>query len=196
LRRYGRVELVVFAAGVATLGAEIAAQRLVAPAFGASTVVWANTIGVVLIALSAGYWVGGRLADRRPRLRALSLVALLGAALVALVPLLAIPLLAGTEDALGELSGSLVALLVLVAPPVLVLGAVSPWAIRLRVTGPAGAGDAAGRVYALSTAGGLVGTFASALALIPLVGTRWTFFACALLLALAALPGVCARTKT
>jgi len=194
LRRYGLVELVVFAAGVATLGAEIAAQRLVAPAFGASTVVWANTIGVVLIALSVGYWVGGRLADRRPRLRALSLVALLGAALVALVPLLAVPLLAGTEDTLGELSGSLVALLVLVAPPVLVLGAVSPWAIRLRVTGPAGAGDAAGRVYALSTAGGLVGTFASALALIPLVGTRWTFLACALLLALAAIPGVCART--
>ena len=191
MRRYGRVELVVFAAGVATLGAEIAAQRLVAPAFGASTVVWANTIGVVLIALSAGYWVGGRLADRRPRLRALSLVALLGAALVALVPLLAIPLLAGTEDAMGELSGSLVALLVLVAPPVLVLGTVSPWAIRLRVTGPVGAGDAAGRVYALSTAGGLVGTFASALALIPLVGTRWTFLACAILLALAAIPGAC-----
>ena len=191
MRRYGLVELVVFAAGVATLGAEIAAQRLVAPAFGASTVVWANTIGVVLIALSVGYWVGGRLADRRPRLRALSLVALLGAALVALVPVLAVPLLAGTEDALGELSGSLVALLVLVAPPVLVLGAVSPWAIRLRVTGPAGAGDAAGRVYALSTAGGLVGTFASALALIPLVGTRWTFLACALLLAAAAIPGAC-----
>jgi predicted membrane-bound spermidine synthase len=190
-RRYGLVELVVFAAGVATLGAEIAAQRLVAPAFGASTVVWANTIGVVLIALSAGYWVGGRLADRRPRLRALSLAALLGAGLVALVPLLAIPLLAGTEDALGELSGSLVALLVLVAPPVLVLGAVSPWAIRLRVTGTAGAGDAAGRVYALSTAGGLVGTFASALALIPLVGTRWTFLACAALLAVAAIPGAC-----
>jgi hypothetical protein len=103
----------------------------------------------------------------------------------------AVPLLAGTEDALSELSGSLVALLVLVAPPVLVLGAVSPWAIRLRVTAVAGAGDAAGRVYAISTAGGLVGTFASALALIPLVGTRWTFLACAALLGLAALPGAC-----
>jgi MFS family permease len=191
VRRYGLVELVVFAAGVATLGAEIAAQRLVAPAFGASTVVWANTIGVVLIALSCGYWLGGRLADRHPRLRGLCVTALAGAALVALVPLAAVPLLAGTEDALSELSGSLVALLVLVAPPVLVLGAVSPWAIRLRVTGLAGAGDAAGRVYAISTAGGLVGTFASALALIPLVGTRWTFLACAALLAAAAIPGAC-----
>jgi hypothetical protein len=191
VRRYGLVELVVFAAGVATLGAEIAAQRLVAPAFGASTVVWANTIGVVLVALAGGYWVGGRLADRRPHLRDLSLTALAGAVLVALVPLVAIPLLGGTEDALDELAGSLLALLVLVAPPVLVLGAVSPWAIRLRVTGLADAGDVAGRVYALSTAGGLVGTFASALALIPLVGTRWTFLTCAALLAAAALPGAC-----
>jgi hypothetical protein len=185
-RRYGRIELVVFAAGVATLGAEIAAQRLVAPTFGASTVVWANTIGVVLVALAGGYWLGGRMADRRPHVRDLALTALAGAALVALVPLLAIPVLGGTEDV-----GSLLALVVLVAPPVLVLGAVSPWAIRLRVTGLSDAGDVAGRVYALSTAGGLVGTFASALALIPLVGTRWTFLLCAALLALAAIPGAC-----
>jgi hypothetical protein len=185
-RRYGPIELVVFAAGVATLGAEIAAQRLVSPAFGASTVVWADTIGVVLVALAGGYYLGGRLADRRPHVRDLALTALAGAALVALVPLLAIPVIAGTEN-----TGSLVALLILVAPPVLVLGAVSPWAIRLRVTGLADAGDVAGRVYALSTAGGLVGTFASALALIPLIGTRWTFLACAALLALAAIPGAC-----
>ena len=195
MRRYGLVELVVFAAGVATLGAEIAAQRLVAPAFGASTVVWANTIGVVLIALACGYWVGGRLADRHPRLRGLSLTALAGAALVALVPFVAVPLLSGTEDALSELAGSLLALLGLVAPPVLVLGAVSPWAIRLRVTGLAGAGDAAGRVYAISTAGGLVGTFASALALIPLVGTRWTFLICAALLAVVSLPTAWPRSR-
>jgi hypothetical protein len=186
VRRYGRVELVVFAAGVATLGAEIAAQRLVSPTFGASTVVWANTIGVVLVALAGGYWLGGRLADRRPHLRDLGRTALAGAALVALVPLLAVPVLGGTENA-----GSLLALIILVAPPVLVLGTVSPWAIRLRITGLSDAGDVAGRVYALSTAGGLVGTFASALALIPLVGTRWTFLLCAALLAVAAIPGAC-----
>jgi len=71
-----------------------------------------------------------------------------------------------------------------------VLGAVSPWAIRLRVRTIEDAGDVTGRLYALSTAGGLVGTFASALLLIPLVGTRWTFLIAAALLALAAAPGV------
>ena len=131
--RWGFVELVVFVAGISTLGAEIAAARLVAPAFGASTVVWANTIAIVLVALAGGYWLGGRLADRHPHTPGMARAALLGAGLVALIPLVAIPLLGVTEDSLDELSGSLLALLVLVAPPVLVLGALSPWAIRLRV---------------------------------------------------------------
>jgi predicted membrane-bound spermidine synthase len=187
----GFVERVVFVAGISTLGAEIAAARLVAPAFGASTVVWANTIAVVLVALAGGYWLGGRFADRRPDARGLARAALLGAALVALIPLLAVPVLQVTEDSLGELSGSLLVLLVLVAPPVLVLGALSPWAIRLRVRSVAGAGDATGRLYALSTAGGLVGNFAAALALIPLVGTRWTFLIFALLLAAVSAPVAC-----
>jgi predicted membrane-bound spermidine synthase len=189
MTRWTFAEVAVFAAGVATLAAEIAAQRLIAPAFGASTVVWANTIAVVLLALAGGYWLGGRLADRHPHARALAFTALFGAGLVALIPLGAIPLLNLTEDRLGELGGSLLVVLVLVGPPVLVLGAVSPWAIRLRVRTIEDAGDVTGRLYALSTAGGLVGTFASALLLIPLVGTRWTFLIAAALLAVAAAPG-------
>jgi predicted membrane-bound spermidine synthase len=185
------VECVVFVAGVSTLGAEIAAARLVAPAFGASTVVWANTIAVVLVALAGGYWLGGRLADRRPDTRGLARAALLGAVLVALIPLVALPVLQLTEDSLGELSGSLLVLAVLVAPPVLVLGALSPWAIRLRVRSVAGAGDVTGRLYALSTAGGLVGNFAAALALIPWAGTRWTFLIFAALLAAVSAPVAC-----
>jgi predicted membrane-bound spermidine synthase len=190
MTRWTFAEIAVFAAGVATLAAEIAAQRLIAPAFGASTVVWANTIAVVLLALALGYWAGGRLADRHPTARALALTALFGAALVALIPLGAIPLLSLTEDRLGELGGSLLVVLLLVGPPVLVLGAVSPWAIRLRVRAVEDAGEVTGRLYALSTAGGLVGTFASALLLIPLVGTRWTFLIAAAVLAVAAAPGV------
>jgi hypothetical protein len=155
--------------------------------------VWANTIAVVLMALAGGYWLGGRLADRRPHTRAMARAALLGSGLIALIPLVAIPLLGSTEDALAEFPGSLLALLVLVAPPVLVLGALSPWAIRLRVRAVAGSGDVTGRIYALSTAGGLVGNFAAALALIPWAGTRWTFLICAALLAAVSAPVACRR---
>ena len=180
--------------GAATLGTEIAAARLMAPFFGDSTIIWANTIAVVLVALSVGYWFGGRMADRRPELRALCLLVLLASALLGLVPLVAHPFLSlsvGAFDtySIGAFAGSLLGVLVLVAVPVLMLGAVSPWAIRLRLRAVEGSGEVAGRMYAISTVGSLVGTFTSALVLIPLVGTQRTFLAFALALALVAAAG-------
>jgi len=150
--------LLVFVVGTGSLGAEIAAVRLLAPYFGASTVVWANTIGVVLVALTVGYWLGGRFADRHPHKRGLCLLTLLAATLLALVPFAADPLLGLAVNALDEISagaflGSLVGVLALVAVPVLLLGAVTPWALRLAVDRVEQAGTVAGRLYALSTAG-------------------------------------------
>jgi spermidine synthase len=187
--------LLVFMVGTGSLGAEIAAVRLLAPYFGASTVVWANTIGVVLVALSVGYWLGGRAADRRPDMRSLCLVTLAGSVLLALVPFAADPLLHAGVRALdsinaGAFIGSLLAVLILVAVPVLVLGAVSPWAIRVAVPAVGEAGRVSGRLYAISTAGSLCGTLVSALLLIPLVGTRRTFLILALAIALTAVAGL------
>jgi spermidine synthase len=187
--------LLVFVVGTGSLGAEIAAVRLLAPYFGASTVVWANTIGVVLVSLSVGYWLGGRWADRHPHMRGLCLLALGAAVLLALVPFAADPLLDVAVRALDSISvgaffGSLLAVLVLVAVPVLLLGAVSPWAVRLGVSGVEEAGRVAGRLYALSTAGSLFGTLVAALVLIPLVGTRRTFLVFALAIALIAVAGL------
>jgi spermidine synthase len=187
--------LLVFVVGTGSLGAEIAAVRLLAPYFGASTIVWANTIGIVLVALSVGYWLGGRLADRHPHMRGLCLLALAAAGLLALVPFAADPLLDVAVQALDEISagafvGSLVAVLVLVAVPVLLLGAVSPYAIRLAVSKVEEAGTVAGRLYALSTAGSLLGTLISALLFIPLVGTRRTFLIFALAISLMAVWGL------
>ncbi len=190
-----RIEVLAAVVGAASLGAEIAAARLLAPWFGASTIVWANTIATVLVALSAGYWVGGRLADRDPTLAGLSRVVLWAAVLLALVPFVAGPFLRISVQALdrvqaGAFVGSLFGVLVLVAVPVMLLGAVAPYAVRLSVRTVEEAGRVAGRLYAISTLGSLVGTFVSALVLIPLVGTRRTFLAFALALALAAVPAL------
>jgi spermidine synthase len=187
-----RLGVVVFVVGAASLGVEIAAARLLAPYFGASTIVWANTIGIVLVALSIGYWIGGKVADRHPAVSGLGTVVLVAAALIAIVPFAARPFLGFSVDAIEGLSiatfaGSLFGILILVAVPVALLGAVSPWAARLAVgDGGRGAGEAVGRLYAISTAGSLLGTMTSALIAIPLLGTQRTFIAFALLLALAA----------
>jgi len=181
-----------------TLGSEIAAARLMAPFFGASTVVWANTIAVVLVALSIGYWVGGRLADRHPHPEGLHLLVLVAAAMLGIVPVVAGPFLSLSVDAfdtysIGAFAGSLFGVLALIALPILLLGAASPWAIRLKLANIEHSGQVAGRMYAISTLGSLLGTFLSALLLIPLVGTTRTFQTFALLLALIAVTGLAAR---
>ena len=96
--------LLVFTVGTGSLGAEIAAVRLLSPYFGASTIVWANTIGIVLVALSIGYWLGGRWADRNPTMRGLCLLALTAAGLLAIVPFAADPLLDVAVSALDSIS--------------------------------------------------------------------------------------------
>jgi spermidine synthase len=187
--------VLVFVVGAASLGAEIAAARLMAPFFGASTIVWANTIGVVLVALSIGYWLGGRFADRRPELRSLCLVVLVAGALLAVVPLIARPFFDLSVDALddveaGAFVGSLAAVLFLIAIPVILLGTCAPWALRLAVDDVEHAGRTSGRLYAISTVGSLTGTMLAALVLIPFAGTQRTFLAFALALALVAALGL------
>lgn len=191
------LELIVFIVGVGTLGVEIAAVRLLAPYFGASEVVWANTIGVVLVALAIGYWWGGKLGDRHPRMSALCTSVLLAASLTALLPFVSRPLLNTGVDALdsinaGAFVGSLLATLVLLAIPVLVMGTITPWALRIGIerVDKLEAGALAGRLSAIGTGGSLLGTLLSALVLIPAIGTKRTFLFFSFLMAVVAVTGL------
>lgn len=186
-----RIYALTFVGGAASLGGEIAAARLMAPWFGDSTLIWANTIGIVLVALSVGYWLGGKLADRDPDLRHLAYIILAAASLFALLPFVARPFLRVSVDALNSVSagafvGSLVAVLVLLAVPMLLLGTISPYVVKLAIRSVDEAGRVTGRLYAISTLGSLFGTFVSSLVLIPFLGTRRTFLLFALALAIVA----------
>ena len=190
-RSQAALSALVFGAGTGSLATEIAASRLIAPYFGSSTIVWANLIGIVLAALALGYLIGGRLADRRPEPRLLGLIVLAAALWVAMTPFVARPFLDASvrnlDDAsAGAVIGSFFTVLLLFAPAVVLLGMVTPFAIRLAISDVATAGAVAGRFYSLSTAGSLLGTFVPALILIPLVGTQRTLLGTAVLLALSA----------
>jgi spermidine synthase len=183
----------VFVAGIASLATEIAAARLVAPYFGSSNVVWANVIGLMLVFLALGYWLGGKLADARAQVTLLAGILLASAVSLMAVPFAARPLLHASLRGFDSLSagiviGSFVAVLTLFVVPVVLMGAVAPFALRLALPSVAESGQTAGRLYALSTAGSIVGTFAAALVAIPLIGTQRTLLACAGLLGLAAAP--------
>jgi predicted membrane-bound spermidine synthase len=177
----------VFFGGICSLGVELTASRLLAPFFGTSQLIWANVIGLTLIYLAIGYRWGGRLADRRPDERLLGLI-LVGAGLsTAIIPLIARPILQWSASAFSSFSvsiffGSLFGVLILFSVPIILVGMISPFAIRLSVRDVETAGRTAGSLYALSTVGSLIGTFLPVLVLIPTIGTARTFYFFALLL--------------
>jgi predicted membrane-bound spermidine synthase len=187
--------MLVFVAGACALATEMAGARLLAPYFGTSNLVWANVIGLILLYLSVGYWLGGRLADRRPSAEALGRVVLVAAVAIAALPFLARPLFGAAADAFDRLSAgayiaSFFGTMLMFAIPVTALGAVAPWAIRLAVRDVSEAGTVSGRLYALSTIGSIVGTFIPVLVLIPWIGTQRTLILAAALLALGAAPAL------
>ena len=152
------LNVLVFTAGFVTLGVELTAARLLDPWFGNSILVWAALIGLVLAWLSIGYWLGGRIADRRPQAALLYWIALAAALLVALIPVASRPILQRAalsslnleNFSAGLLIGSAVAILLLFSLPTLLLGIVSPFAIRLAVSDVNSSGQVAGRLYALA----------------------------------------------
>ena len=167
---------------------EMAAARLLAPFFGTSLYIWAILIGLVLVYLTAGYELGGKIADRAPRARVFYGLNALAAVTVALDGLLASPVLGGSLSATeglpyGLYAGALAGCLALFAVPVVVLGCVNPFAIRLRVARVQQAGQASGAVFALTTIGSLIGTFGAVFWLIPSAGARATLYWAAVLLA-------------
>lgn len=187
--------LLVFVSGMTVLASELAASRLLAPYFGTSLFIWANLIGLILLYLTAGYWLGGRLADRNPTREALYHVTAVAAVFVGLIPVLARPILyissiGFATYSLGIFWGSLVGVIALFLIPITLLGCVSPWAIRLAVTDVQGAGRTAGSFYALSTLGSIVGAYLPVLLLIPNVGTDKTFVIFSVALLLVSLAGL------
>src|SRR5690554_5826087 len=167
----------VFMSGMTTLAMEMTASRLLGSTFGTSNLVWASIIGLILIYLTAGYFIGGRWADRSPYPRTMYTILAWGAFTAGLVPLAAQPVLqlaAGAFDQLqvGILLGSFTAVLVLFLVPVTLLGTISPFAIRLAISSTERAGQESGKIYAISTLGSFIGTFLPELVLIPLLGTR------------------------
>ncbi len=184
----------VFSAGFASLGVELAASRLLAPFFGTSLLIWANLIGVILIYLSVGYWLGGKWADRDPRPRTLFMILAVAGVAVGVLPFVASPILSMAIPALAQFNAELglvsfLGVVVLFAIPVTLLGCVPPFALRLAAQDVKTVGSTGGGLYALSTLGSILGVYLTVLWMIPTIGTRLTFVVFAAVLLLVALFG-------
>jgi spermidine synthase len=174
-----RLALSAFVTGFATLGLEITALRLLAPSFGSNLLVFSNVVGVVLLGLAVGATLGGRWADRRADPRRAGALLLGAGVFVVLLPSFARPFLEAARAALlsGSASAffwSLAAVTLLVMPPTVLLGAVAPFLVRLRVRRLEEVGRVSGSLSGAGTAGSLLGTFLPTLVTIPFLGTTVT----------------------
>jgi predicted membrane-bound spermidine synthase len=148
-------------------------SRYLTPYFGSGIGTWSALISVVLVAMMAGYFVGGALADRWPS------TALCGTlTVVAAIYMMAVPpgidaLFAYLADFLGEgPAGSITAAAALLFVPLLLISSFLPFAVRLLLTDTAHGGRISGRVYGVSTIGNILGTLMTTFLLMPRIGTR------------------------
>ncbi len=173
-----KVYLSVFTSGFVLMVFEIVGSRVVAPFLGSSLVVWTSIIGVILGFMSFGYWYGGKTADKFPTIERLATVLVYTSAAILILNLGKNYVLKMVSDLpLGLVIKSLLSCTILFSVPSFFLAFVTPFAIRLNIVGVTNSGETAGTVYALSTAGSIIGTFLSGFVMISLFGTNqilWT----------------------
>ena len=162
---------IVFIASMCGMIIEIVAARILAPSIGVSLYTWTSIIGIVLAGISIGNYLGGRLADRFPKPTTLGFILLAGG----IFSLIVLPLLKVLPEAVQTLSFIPQIIILTTAMfflPCLILGMVSPVVIKLRLQNLAQTGNVVGKIYAVSTAGGIFGTFITGFVLIQWMGTR------------------------
>ncbi len=192
--------ILVFVSGMTSLALEMCASRLLAAYFGTSLFIWANLIGMILLYLTVGYFIGGRLADHNPSEQVLCTITALAALSISILPFISQGILTWSITGLAQASvsiffSSLLGTILLFAVPVTLLGLVSPFAIRLATKDIGRSGKTSGSLYALSTLGGILGAFLPVLWLIPTFGVRRTLLILGVILFAASLWGLRLRWR-
>jgi hypothetical protein len=167
------IYLIAFVTGAIVMSFEMLGSRYLNPYFGSGIYTWAALISTVLMALTAGYFAGGCLADRAPSLAVLAMTVIVASLYLLALPSFAQPMLQLVLARVDDIrAGSLIASLLLMFLPVTFLGMYSPFAIRLLLHSPQSSGRISGAVYGVSTAGAIVGTLGTTFFLIPAYGAR------------------------
>jgi len=183
-----------------SLALEMCASRLLAAYFGTSLFIWASVIGLILVYLTIGYFIGGRLADRYPSEQVLCTITAMAALSISILPFVSQIILTWSITGLEQVSvsiffSSLLGTILLFAVPVTLLGLVSPFAIRLVNKEVGKSGRVSGSLYAISTFGSILGAFLPVLWLIPTFGVRRTLLIFGVLLFAASLWGLRMRWR-
>ena len=170
MKKY-KLEIIVFLSGAIGMGLELIAARVLSPYVGSSNVVWTSIIGIILVSMSFGYWIGGKRADEDASLDKLSNILLLAALFTSAIPLLetiAVKALAGVIPNL--IIAAIICAVILFSIPSFILAMISPFAVKVKSKEDDEIGSLSGRISSLSTIGSIVGTFLMGFVLIPNIG--------------------------
>ena len=178
--------IVTFIASFCSLVIEMVAGRILAPFVGVSLYTWTSIIGVILAGISIGAYIGGKLVDRYPHRRTLGILLLLsGVAALAIIPLT--NMVAAYQFPFSLMWRIFTVTAIIFFIPGCILGTISPVVVRLTLQSLNKAGNVIGKIYAFSTFGAIIGTFATGFLLISWMGTRNIIFTMGVILILTAL---------
>jgi spermidine synthase len=183
-----KLEAIVFVGGTCVMILELIGSRIFAPYLGTSIYVWTSLIGIILGALSLGYFIGGRLSEKNPSFNFLTNILFIAGFSIAFIPIFKTPVLEMSMQ-LGVKTGSVLATILLFVFPSILMGIISPYAIRLSVEALEKTGNVAGRLYALSTIGSIFGTFLAGFYLVPAFGSTSIVFGISIVLIITSLAG-------
>ena len=187
----------VFISGASVMGLELLGSRLMSPYFGNTLFVWGSLIGITLTGLSAGYSYGGKKSDQEASYRTFSLLIFIAGSYALLSTLLSAEIFKIILlFKVGEIFGPLISSIALLLVPTFLLGAVTPFAIKLSAKSIQTIGQTAGNLYSLSTVGSIFGTFATTFILVPLIGVDIILYSISAILIISAIVGLSKQTKT
>lgn len=166
------LEIIVFVCGAVVMILELVGSRVLAPYVGTSIVVWTSLIGIILGSLSLGYWWGGKIADKKPDYKTFSMIILIPAVYIGMITFLKSFVLDFLQNNITSIHiGATISTLILFAPPSVLLGMISPYAVRLKIRDLDHSGTTVGSLYAISTIGSIAGTFFAGFFLIAYFGS-------------------------
>jgi len=166
------LEITVFISGAVVMIFELVGSRVMGPYVGTSTFVWTSLIGIILASLSIGYWLGGKYADRKASYKILSLIILTAGVLIGTTTFIKDFVMIMIQEGISDIRiGSIIGAIILFALPSVLLGMVSPYAVKLKMNNLDTSGKTVGNLYAISTTGSIVGTFSAGFFLIPFLGS-------------------------
>ena len=166
-----KANIVVFISSFCILVIEIVAGRIMAPYVGVSLYTWTSIIGVVLAGISIGAYLGGLIADRYPHPSTLGwLLFISGLGAFSIAPLT--NLVGGAYFQTSLMARILLITTIIFFVPSCILGMISPVVVKLALKNLEKTGNVVGKIYAFSTLGSILGTFAAGFFLISWMGTR------------------------